>query len=111
LTLDDATALTDPLGGSIMVPIWNLDRSLIMATITVKNIPDDLYADLKQAAQQNHRSINSEVIVCVEQALRSERAPMDVEAILARAERLSELTKMHPITDEEFSEAKRAGRL
>ncbi len=79
-----------------------------MATITVKDIPDDLYADLKQAAQANRRSINSEIIVCVERALRSQRIP--VEAVLARAERLRELTKEHPITDSEFSEAKRAGR-
>lgn len=27
-----------------------------MATITIKNVPDDLYADLKQVAASNRRS-------------------------------------------------------
>jgi len=75
-----------------------------MATITVKNIPDDLYADLKQAADINHRSINSEIIVCVERALRSQPIPAE------RAPRMWELAGGHVITDEEFNEAKRAGR-
>ena len=79
-----------------------------MATVTVKNIPDDLYADLKQAAQRNHRSINSEIIVCVEQALRSQRIP--VETVSARTPRVWQLANGHVITDAEVTEAKRAGR-
>jgi hypothetical protein len=38
-------------------------RSLTKATITVKNIPDELYDLLKQSAEANHHSINSEIIV------------------------------------------------
>ncbi|NBD34139.1 MAG: Arc family DNA-binding protein, partial [Cyanobacteria bacterium] len=30
-------------------------------TITVKNLPDDIYERLKEAAKANQRSINSEV--------------------------------------------------
>ena len=33
-----------------------------MTTITVKNIPDDLYAKLKETAQADRRSINSEIM-------------------------------------------------
>ena len=44
-----------------------------MPTLTIKNIPEDLYLQLKQSAEINHRSINSEVIVCIEQAVRSSR--------------------------------------
>ncbi len=33
-----------------------------MATITVKNIPDDVYAKVKASAQDQHRSINSYII-------------------------------------------------
>ena len=40
-----------------------------MPAITVKNIPDDLYENLKLAAQVNHRSINSEIIACLEKEL------------------------------------------
>ena len=42
-----------------------------MPTLTVKNIPDDLYAHLREAASLNHRSLNSEIIVCLERALQS----------------------------------------
>ena len=38
-----------------------------MASITVKNIPDELYARLKAVAESNRRSINGEIIVCIEQ--------------------------------------------
>ncbi len=40
-----------------------------MASLTIKNIPDNLYEHLKQAAAIHHRSINSELIVCLERAL------------------------------------------
>jgi antitoxin FitA len=40
-----------------------------MASLTIKNIPDDLYEHLKQAANAHHRSINSELIHCLEMAL------------------------------------------
>jgi len=44
-----------------------------MPSITVKNIPDDLYERLKLRAAANHRSINSEIIVCIEQVLQSQQ--------------------------------------
>ena len=40
-----------------------------MPALTIKNIPDDLYSELKHVAQQHHRSINSEVIVCLKRTL------------------------------------------
>ena len=40
-----------------------------MPALTIKNIPDDLYQQLKQVAEQHHRSLNSEVIVCLKRAL------------------------------------------
>lgn len=36
-----------------------------MASLTIKNIPDKLYQQLKHAANTHHRSINSELIVCI----------------------------------------------
>jgi plasmid stability protein len=38
-------------------------------TITLKNIPAPIYDSLKQAAEAHHRSINSEVISCLERVL------------------------------------------
>ncbi len=79
-----------------------------MPTITVKNIPAELYERLKRSAKANRRSINSEVIVCIEHALRSRQ--IDPEGFLPRARKLREQTVDYPITDEEFTEAKATGR-
>jgi predicted RNA-binding Zn ribbon-like protein len=82
---------------------------LDMATVTVKNIPDDLYDRLKAVAEINRRSINSEIIVCIEHAVTSRRiAP---EKILESARHLRELTAKHPISNDEFNQAKTEGRL
>lgn len=40
-----------------------------MPSLTIKNIPDDLYHVLKHSAEAHRRSLNSEVIVCIEKAL------------------------------------------
>jgi len=79
-----------------------------MATITVKNIPDDLYQALARSAAANRRSINSEVIVCIERAVRSRK--VEPEAVLSRARRLREDSSGYVIEDDEFTAAKRAGR-
>ena len=47
-----------------------MNRSLpTMASITLKNIPDKLYTQLKVQAKMHHRSINGEVIHCLENAV------------------------------------------
>ena len=38
-------------------------------TLTLKNIPDDVYERLKLAAEMHRRSLNSEAIVCLETVL------------------------------------------
>lgn len=41
-----------------------------MATsITLKNIPDHVYNSLRVAADAHHRSLNGEIIACLEQSL------------------------------------------
>lgn len=40
-----------------------------MPALTIKNIPTELYNELKHVAEQHHRSINSEVIVCLKEML------------------------------------------
>ncbi len=79
-----------------------------MATITVKNIPDDLYQALKQAAEANHRSLNREIIARIEETLRRDRP--DVADILARARRSQAWTASTPLTAAEIDEAISAGR-
>ena len=38
-------------------------------TLTLKNIPDDVYTRLKLSAELHRRSLNSEAIVCLEAVL------------------------------------------
>lgn len=80
-----------------------------MATVTVKNIPDELYERLKSVAEINRRSINSEIIVCIENAVASRRINLD--EVLENARQLRQLTAGHLISDEEFNQAKTEGRL
>ncbi len=81
-----------------------------MPTLTIKNIPEDLYIQLKQHAEINRRSLNNEVIMCIERAIRPRR--LQPEEYLARARQLRMRTKtmQQPVTDEELDRAKRMGR-
>jgi plasmid stability protein len=79
-----------------------------MPTITVKNIPPEIYTRLKRSAQANHRSINSEIIACIERAVASQS--LDPGVILDTARSLREKTANYLVTDEELTQAKNAGR-
>ena len=79
-----------------------------MATITVKNIPSDLYERLKQSASLHRRSINSQVIVCIEQALRRRRT--DTKGVLTRARSLRRQMADGPFSVAVLAEEKARGR-
>ncbi|MSP93226.1 MAG: hypothetical protein EXR79_15760 [Myxococcales bacterium] len=49
-----------------------------MAVLTIRDVPDDLYAILKQLAARNRRSLQQEAIVQLEQARgRAGDSPLD----------------------------------
>ncbi len=58
-----------------MEPIWlqNGLEAVVPTTLTLKNIPDDVYERLKAAAAAHRRSLNSEAIVCLETVLKPVR--------------------------------------
>jgi len=85
-----------------------IDGDNSMATITIKNIPDSLYGQLKHVAQMNCRSINSEVIICIERRLASHKR--DVPNILERARQLRALTADSPISNQDLQDAIDYGR-
>lgn len=61
-------------------------------TLTLKNIPDEIYERLKASAEANRRSLNSEAIVRLEAALLPEK--IDIAQTLAQARALrAQLTK------------------
>jgi predicted transcriptional regulator len=75
-----------------------------MPTVTVENIPPDLYERLKELAEANHRNINSEIIACIEQSVSGRR--LDPDTLLTNARKLREKTSGYIISDEEFNRAK-----
>jgi plasmid stability protein len=80
-----------------------------MATVTVKNIPDDLYKRLKSVAEANRRSVNSEIIVCIENSVVSRR--VDIDEVVEKARRLRHWTAGHLVSNDGFNQAKSEGRL
>jgi len=80
-----------------------------MNSITVKNIPTEIYESLKNSAKMNRRSINSEIIMIIEAAVHCKK--IVPEDFIVTARQLREKTAAYVITDEEFNQAKRTGRL
>lgn len=79
-----------------------------MPTITLKHIPDELYERLKESAADHRRSLNSEIIVRLEQALLSAR--IDPDAFLARADARRKRLALPPLTERHLKAIKTAGR-
>jgi plasmid stability protein len=79
-----------------------------MVTITIKNIPEQVYARIKLQARNNHRSINGEILSILEQAISI--PPIDVQETLKRARKVRELTSDYIITVDEIEKLIREGR-
>lgn len=79
-----------------------------MPNITLKNIPEPLYEKIKQAAQLHRRSLNSEILYCVERTLTTHK--IDVEEHIKLARQLRAETAHHILTDEQLDSAKEQGR-
>jgi len=80
-----------------------------MATITIKNIPEEIYKKIKLQAQVNHRSVNSEIISIFEHAIQK-RTSMDAKKILERARKVRKFTAHHIATAEEIERWINRGR-
>jgi antitoxin FitA len=77
-------------------------------TLTLKNIPDEVYDRLKRSAEAHRRSMNSEAIVCLETALLSSRlAPSER---LARARALRAALPTGKFRARDVAAMKREGR-
>ncbi|WP_130482002.1 FitA-like ribbon-helix-helix domain-containing protein [Sphaerotilus mobilis] len=77
-------------------------------TLTLKNIPDAVYARLKSAAEMNRRSLNSEAIVCLEAVLLPTR--LSTGERLARARELRAALPQQGFLADDIDAAKREGR-
>lgn len=79
-----------------------------MPALTIKNIPDDLYDKLKKTALSHHRSLNSEIIHCLETVLVPQK--MDVSERLKRAQKLRAQIPDGAITSADIDDAINQGR-
>ncbi len=79
-----------------------------MPTLTIKGLPDALYRRLKQQAEAHRRSLNGEIIVCLERAVGAGQADPDTWLHEARAFR--ERLRLRPLTDRQLRAARQAGR-
>ncbi|PAT32734.1 plasmid stability protein [Vandammella animalimorsus] len=55
------------------------------ATLTLKNIPDEIYERLKAAAQAHRRSLSNEAVVCLQTVLMPASASAEERLQRARA--------------------------
>lgn len=77
--------------------------------MTIKNIPSELYDKLKDRAARNRRSLNGEVIYCLESMFANHR--VDADEFLARIEALHQrVSDAPPLTDEFLRKAREEGR-
>src|SRR5436853_5534563 len=91
-----------------MDPFWYQFGYTTMATLTIKNVPDPLVRRLKARATLHRRSLNREVVACLE-AL-AQTAPVDPETLLARAREVRRTPAGVRLTDRALARLKAAGR-
>lgn len=96
------------LGNHNAVTFVFLDDVIPMPALTIKNIPVDLYEELKLTAQQHHRSINSEVIMCLKQKLFPNKS--STQDTLSSIQALRSQIKSDLITPQEIEQAINEGR-
>ncbi len=79
-----------------------------MPAITIKYIPDELYSKLKMAAELHRRSINSELIACVEKALTPKK--VSIQEHIAGARRIRQRLDSFSVTQDDLESARKADR-
>ncbi len=80
-----------------------------MATLTLKNVPEELVVQLKEEAKQNRRSLNQEALSRLEGTIALRRR--SAEEVVADLRRLHKRLGSRPIlTDALLERARRVGR-
>ena len=78
-----------------------------MNNITIRNIPDSIHKKLKRRARLFRRSLNNEILACLEQATMPNKINTDL--ILKKAEEIHRKLKFD-ISLDEINLAKQVGR-
>ena len=79
-----------------------------MPAITLKNIPADLYNQIKKSAQVNYRSLNSEILFLLKQSIGHKQ--IDSKTLISKIEKLQARLNLPKLSDDMLSKAKNEGR-
>jgi antitoxin FitA len=79
-----------------------------MATLTIKNLPDEVYQALKRRAEKNRRSLNGEVVFSLEQLIQGQ--PAASRPTVADFRALRERYPLPPLSEDELERAIHEGR-
>ena len=79
-----------------------------MPAITLKNIPADLYAEIKNNAKSNCRSLNQEILFRLRKSLSVQKA--DPNQIISKIEKLHKRYQIPELTEKILMRAKNEGR-
>ncbi len=81
---------------------------LLMPSLTLKGIPDEVYRRLRDDAKRNHRSLNSEILIRLERS--TAPAVVDVHEWLGRLDAFRRSLPGRPLSRTATDRAKRTGR-
>ena len=79
-----------------------------MPAITLKNIPTDLYEEIKKNAALNYRSINGEILFRLKKSVGHKK--INPELLISKIENLQSKIKLPNLTDDTLYKAKNDGR-
>ncbi len=80
-----------------------------MSNITIREIPDVLYQDIKKMAEEERRSINSQIIYSLSQYVKNEKSMEQRLAEIRELRHAINVKGFHP-TQEELKEMVEEGR-
>jgi antitoxin FitA len=79
-----------------------------MPSLTIKSMPKRIYRTLKQSARSHHRSMNGEILACLERTLGlALPAP---QSMLSRIDEIRQSLRTSKLTDRIIRNAKGIGR-
>ena len=86
-----------------------LTQGIISSLEFVKNVPNDLYNKLKITASTNRRSINNEVIFCIENMIKSRK--IDADDFINQIDNFYKNIDVPLLTNDKLKKYKENGRL
>ena len=79
-----------------------------MPAITIKNVPNELYDDIKKSASKNLRSINNEIIYRLRKTLFQRK--INPNRLISKIDKINSQISLPTLNDDFILDAKNQGR-